>query len=82
MKIPLRQNLGTPDRRLRMSAGIILAALGLVLIKGTAGTIFAILSIPLLVSGITGFCPSYTFFGISTKREKTCDSAQEQPAVQ
>ncbi len=72
MKILLKQNVGTLDRRLRMSVGIILVALGLVLIKGTVGTIFAILSIPLLASGITGFCPSYAFLGISTKREKMC----------
>ena len=72
MKIPFRQNVGMMDRMLRICIGIVLIVLAVLLVKGTVGTILMILSIPLLVSGIIGFCPSYVLLGISTKRENSC----------
>ncbi len=57
---------------LRICLGIGLIVLGVLIVKGTLGTILMILSIPLLVSGTIGFCPTYTLLGISTKREGSC----------
>ena len=72
MKIPFQQNVGIADRMLRIGMGIVLIVLGILIAKGTIGTVLVILSMPLLVSGITGFCPTYTLLGISTKREGRC----------
>jgi len=72
MKIPFQQNVGIADRMLRVCIGIVLIVLGILIAKGTIGTVLVILSIPLLVSGIAGFCPTYTLLGISTKREGSC----------
>lgn len=72
MKIQIKQDVGMMDRCFRICIGIVMIGLGTFLIKGTIGTILMIFSIPLLASGITGFCPSYTIFGISTKRESSC----------
>lgn len=72
MKIPFQQNVGIADRMLRVGMGIVLIVLGILIAKGTIGTVLVILSMPLLVSGITGFCPTYTLLGISTKRKGSC----------
>ena len=67
-----KQNVSALDRVLRVSAGIILMLLSSLIVKGTIGTVLTILSVPLLISGITGICPTYTLLGISTKRETSC----------
>jgi len=72
MKVPFKPNVGMMDRMLRVGIGIALVVLGILIAKGTIGTVLVILSIPLLVSGIVGFCPTYTLLGISTKREGSC----------
>lgn len=72
MKIALRQNMGMLDRMLRVCVGIVLIVLGTLAVKGALGIVLMIFSIPFLIPGITGFCPSYALFGISTKRETTC----------
>lgn len=72
MKIPFKQNVGMMDRCFRICMGILLVVLGVLFAKGSVGTILVILSIPLLISGIIGFCPTYILFGISTKREGSC----------
>lgn len=70
MKIPLKQNVGTLDRIIRICSGSASIAIGVLAVKDTTRTILLLLSILPLVSEITGFCPSYTLLGISTKREK------------
>lgn len=72
MKVAYKQNIGTLDRMVRLCAGIILMILGMFVITETAGLAFMILSIPLLITGITGFCPGYTLLGITTKRQNSC----------
>ncbi len=74
MKSPFKRNMGTLDRTLRVCIGIVLIVLGVLVAKGTVGTIFMIISIPLFFTGITGFCPAYVPFGISTKRESKGES--------
>ncbi len=71
MKKALKQNMGTLDRVLRLSAGSLLLVLATLVVTGTAATVLIILSIPLLIPGLTGYCPSYSLFGISTKRERS-----------
>lgn len=71
MKIPLKQNMGIFDRILRVCAGAVLLVLGTTVVTGSAAIMLMILTIPLLIPGITGFCPAYVLFGISTRREGT-----------
>jgi hypothetical protein len=70
MKNLFVQNMGTRDRTLRVGIGVILLILGVFPTKGFIAVIFLVLSILLLVTGITGYCVLYIPFGISTKQEK------------
>jgi hypothetical protein len=70
MKNPLRQNMGMLDRMIRICMGIVLLVLGVIVAKGTIGLIFIIVSILLLMTGITGFCILYIPFRISTKPKR------------
>ncbi len=70
MKKVFKQNMGTLDRVLRVIAGSVLLVLATLVATGTTATVLVILTIPLLIPGLTGFCPSYSLFGISTKRER------------
>jgi DUF2892 family protein len=72
MKITFKQNVGMFDRMLRVCLGLALIALGFLFVKETISTVLIILSIPLLFAGITGYCPTYTLLGISTKRDASC----------
>lgn len=69
MKITYNKNMGIFDRMIRVIIGIILIITGLSLITEVTGIVLFILSIPLLVTGITGFCPGYIPFGFSTNRK-------------
>lgn len=66
MKNPFRHNVGLLDRILRVWVGIALVTVGALAADGIVAVILLILSIPLLFSGITGFCPTYSLLGIST----------------
>lgn len=72
MKISIRQNMGILDRIFRICLGIALILSGILIAKGTIGILLVVLSFPLFVSAIVGFCPGYVPLGISTKRQKTC----------
>jgi hypothetical protein len=59
-------NEGQSDRAVRMLAGIVLVVAGWMLALNTLGVaLFAIGAIA-LGTGIVGWCPAYTLFGIST----------------
>ena len=65
-----KKNMGRLDRTVRLIAGVALIPIGLLLLDGWQGnltgifvTVFALLPI---VTGLTGFCPGYIPFGIST----------------
>ena len=66
-----RRNVGGLDRRIRLALGAPLIAAGL-LAGGMRGELLGILvavaGLVGLVTGITGRCPLYTPFGISTAR--------------
>jgi hypothetical protein len=72
LKIQYKRNVGIFDRMQRVWIGTILFILGIFVIKDTVGIVLTILSIPLLFSAVTGFCPTYVFFGITTNRKSSC----------
>ena len=65
-----KQNIGTTDRVIRIALGIVLAAIGILALKGPASTIVGIVALLPLITGIIGFCPSYAPFKLSTIRVK------------
>jgi uncharacterized membrane protein len=65
----MKRNEGTTDRIVRVIAGIVLAALGLVLLKGTLGIVLAVVGAVLIVTGAVGTCPLYLPFGINTNKK-------------
>jgi hypothetical protein len=73
MKMPA-QNVGGLDRALRLVAGLVLLPVGLLLLAGAAGSGLglAVSAVGLigLVTGATGYCPSYWLFHISTAKTK------------
>ena len=62
----MNKNVGTLDRTLRIAAGLALIALAA---TGTIGVWGWIGAVP-LATGLIGWCPAYTLFGI-----KTCKAA-------
>jgi hypothetical protein len=66
------RNVGKLDRIVRTVLGTALIIAGAMFAGGGTGTVLYVLSVPLLLSAVLGFCPSYTLLGISTKREKGC----------
>ncbi|MEI7639312.1 MAG: DUF2892 domain-containing protein [Syntrophus sp. (in: bacteria)] len=68
----ITRNVGIIDRIIRLVMGTALIVVGLTVAKGTLGVIFLILSAPLILSALLGFCPSYTLLGLSTKQRDDC----------
>lgn len=63
----MRINEATWDRGARIAAGIVLLSLGwLDLVGGTWGVLFRWLGFVPLLTGLVGFCPAYSLFGLST----------------
>lgn len=69
-----RANMGPTDRIVRLVVGVALAATGLFTLNGLqgdlAGIVVAALALPLLATSLTGFCPLYLPWGISTLGRK------------
>ena len=65
-----KQNMGRLDRTLRFIIGVALIPIGLLALGGWQGNLIGILvvafALVLLVMSLTGFCPGYIPFGIST----------------
>jgi uncharacterized membrane protein len=62
----MKLNEGTIDRVIRAVAGIALLVIGVMLVKGAFGVVLDVLGAILLITGVMGFCPLYTLFGINT----------------
>lgn len=65
-----KKNMGLVDRTLRIIAGVALIPIGLVTLGNGQGdltgiVVAAVAALPIL-TGMTGFCPAYVPFGIST----------------
>ena len=63
-----KQNVGGIDRALRIVLGILLPVLGMIVIRGTTGTVISVIGLIPLVTGLVGFCPLYLPFKFSTNR--------------
>ncbi len=63
----MKFNVGTPDRILRVLAGVVLIALAATNTVGAWGWI----GVVPLVTGLFKFCPAYAIFGFSTCPMKT-----------
>jgi len=65
-----KKNMGRLDRTLRFIVGMALVPIGLVALGGWQGTLIGFLvaafAVLPLVTSLTGFCPAYIPFGIST----------------
>jgi hypothetical protein len=65
-----KRNEGILDRIVRVTLGMVLLPAGLFLLGGLQGSVLGLLIAGLgvlgLVTGLTGFCPLYVPFGIST----------------
>jgi hypothetical protein len=65
-----QKNEGPVDRTIRVVAGILLIAVGLLPLGGleasVGGVVVAAFGLWLIVTGAIGFCPLYVPFGINT----------------
>ena len=64
----MKENVGSADRTIRIIVGLALLSL-LFILEGNARW-WGLVGLPLLLTGITGYCPGYMPFGISTKRSR------------
>lgn len=71
MKKLFVRNIGNLDRIFRILVGIMLIIIGVIFTEGSSMIIISIIGLILLVSGITGICPTYSLIGISTKQKDT-----------
>lgn len=63
----MRVNEASWDRGIRVVAGLVLLYLGFGgVVAGTLGSVFKVLGFLPLLTGVFGYCPAYTLFGIST----------------
>lgn len=65
----MKVNEATWDRIARVVLGIALILVPILFTRETFGIILGIAGLILLVTGVIGFCPLYTVFNISTKKE-------------
>jgi glucose-6-phosphate-specific signal transduction histidine kinase len=65
-----KKNMGRLDRTLRFIVGVILVPIALFALGGWQGNLLGVLAAAfalwLLATSLTGFCPGYIPFGIST----------------
>ena len=69
-----KKNMGPLDRAVRFIVGVALVPIGLFVLGGTQGNAIGILAaafalLPIATS-VTGFCPIYVPFGISTLKQQ------------
>lgn len=56
------------DRVARIVLGVALLVIGFAVMGGTAGTIVGIVGLVPLLTGLAGWCPLYSLFGIRTNK--------------
>jgi len=62
----LQRNMGGVDRTVRFVVGVALLPIGLFALDGVGGIIAVVLAVVALATSLTGVCPGYVPFGIST----------------
>ena len=71
----MKKNMGNTDRIIRLSVAGILALLWFQnMVTGTWGIVMLAFATVFAVTGIAGFCPLYTLFGISCCPAKETDT--------
>jgi hypothetical protein len=65
----IRKNMGRLDRGLRLVAGLALVPIVLFALSGWLSVLGVAVIVILLVTSVTGFCPGYVPFGVSTLHE-------------
>jgi hypothetical protein len=67
----MKKNMGSADSIIRVIVAVVLATLIMKgLITGTVAIVAGIAAGIFVITGIVGFCPLYTLFGLSTKNQK------------
>ena len=65
----MKKNMSTSDRYVRLIITVGIGALILLnVLKGPAAIVLGIIAFVFLLTTLTGFCPLYSIFGISTKK--------------
>jgi len=67
----VKVNEGSLDRLVRLLAAGVLIGIGLGVVRGPGGIAMAAVGVIPLLTGVTGFCPLYTVFGIDTSRRSS-----------
>jgi len=62
----MKLNESNLDRIIRAVAGVVLLALGLVVLSGVLAIVADVVGAILLLTGLVGFCPLYAIFKIGT----------------
>jgi len=75
-------NEGEHDRAIRILVGFSLLAAGWGFASGMSGVVIIAVGIVALGTGIVGWCPAYTAFGISSRKVSAghcpnCDAANQ-----
>jgi hypothetical protein len=63
----MRVNMGVIDRAVRVVIAAALIGVGLGVVRGPGGIAMAAVGAIPLLTGLSGFCPLYVPFGISTR---------------
>jgi len=65
----MKLNMGSIDRTIRLAVAAIIAVLYFTgQITGTVAIVLGIVAIAFVVTSLTGWCPGYLPFGISTRK--------------
>ena len=66
----MKVNMGTVDRAIRVVIALCIAVLYFTgRLGGTLGIVLGVVAILFLFTGLTGWCPGYLPFGISTRKQ-------------
>lgn len=67
----MKKNMGIMDRAIRAFAALVIAVLYFTgSISGTAAIVLGVFAVILLLTSVTGVCPLYGPFGISTLKKE------------
>jgi len=68
----MRLNMGSWDRILRLLITLVVVILLIAgILKGTLAVILGIIAVIFFITSVTGFCPLYVIFGLSTKKKSS-----------
>ncbi|WP_053972242.1 DUF2892 domain-containing protein [Mangrovimonas sp. ST2L15] len=63
----MKNNMGNPDRTIRLLLAVVFIALGFFnIIEGTIAIILYVLAAVFILTSLVGFCPLYPILGINT----------------